>query len=176
MDRGRILSTPAAQQMNGNQQLWYKDYGLGFVLNTKWFYAGFSADNLNQHYENVYSVEGYATPSSTPVRFNGILGADYESLNREFSLSPFVAYQKFGDRQEIWGGTSMRYKKFIVGGSAGYTTNNNVEWTASIGMKFEKFKLAYQYDQTKTTLTNQSIGSHNLTLRFNGVTKPPRLK
>lgn len=172
MDRGRLLSTPASQQMSGNQQLWYKDYGLGFVLNTKWFYAGFSADNLNKHYENVYNEEGFATPTSTPVLMNAILGTDYLSLNKEFAFSPFVSYQKFGDRQEIWGGAGMRYKKFIIGGSM----SHNLDFTGSIGIKFEKFKLAYQYDQTKTTLTNESIGSHNLTLRFNGKTKPPRLK
>ena len=177
LERGRIISTPAAQQMQGNQQLWYKDYGLGAVLNTKWFYVGFSADNLNRHFENVYNEEGYATPTSTPVLMNAMIGTDYESLDKKFSMSPFVNYQQYGNRQEVWGGSGFRMNKFIFGGSAGYNINSN-DWgfTGSIGMKFEKFKLAYQYDHTKTTLTNESIGSHNLTLRFTGKTKPPRLK
>lgn len=177
IERGRIISTPAAQQMQGNQQLWYKDYGLGMVLNTKWFYAGFSADNLNRHFENVYNEEGYATPTSSPLLINAMLGTDYESLNKKFSMSPFVNYQKYGERQEVWGGSGFRLNKFIIGGSAGYNIASN-DWgfTGSIGMKFEKFKLAYQYDHTKTTITNESIGSHNLTLRFTGKSKPPRLK
>ncbi|MBD3636285.1 MAG: PorP/SprF family type IX secretion system membrane protein [Crocinitomicaceae bacterium] len=170
LQRGRILNTPAAQQMQGQQQLWYKDYGLGFVLNTKWFFAGFSAENLSRHYENVYNEEGYATPTSAPLKLSGVVGFDYLSNNKKLSLSPFAAYEQYGDRQELWAGASCRVNKFTFGGSV----SHKLDFTASIGLKFEKFKLAYQYDQTKTALTNESLGSHNLTIRFNGKSKNVR--
>jgi type IX secretion system PorP/SprF family membrane protein len=172
LDRGRLLSTPAAQQMGGQRRLWYKDYGLGFVLNTEWFYAGFSADNLNRHFENVYNVEGYATPTSTPVMISAILGTDYDFKRKPMSFSPFVAYQQFGQRKEIWGGFNYRLNAFTIGGSI----SQNVDFTASVGMKFENFKLIYSYDHTKSTLNDTQIGSHNIGIRINGSNKKKRLK
>jgi type IX secretion system PorP/SprF family membrane protein len=176
LDRGRILNTPAAQQMGAKHQLWYKDYGLGFVLNTKWFYAGFSADNLNRHFENVYNAEGYATPTSSPILMSGIVGFDYEAKRRPkdkpMSISPFVAYQQFGDRKDLWAGFNYRFNWMTLGGSI----SHNKDFTASVGMKFEKFKLVYHYDHTTSTLSNTQIGSHNIGIRINGSTKKTRLK
>jgi len=176
VDRGRLLTTGTASQMSGMKQIWYKDYGLGFVLNTKWFYAGFSADNLNNHYENVFNVEGSSTPTASPTLLSGIVGFDYDvkrrPANKPITFSAFSAYQKLGDRQEIWLGSSIRINSFILGGSI----SNKKDFTASVGMKFEKFKLVYHYDQTTTSLTNESLGSHNLGIRFNGKSKKSRLK
>ena len=174
LDRGRTLSTPAAPQMKGNQQLWYKDYGLGLVVNTKWFYAGFSADNLNKHFENVYNEEGYATPTSTPIKINAIIGTDWESknrpLNKPLSLSAFVAYDQFGERQEAWGGLSSRFNCVTLGASV----SNELNYTASAGLQFEHFKLVYHYDRTTSLITDKQIGSHNLSLRINGSNKKKR--
>ncbi len=43
-------------------------------------------------------------------------------------------------------------------------------------MEFKKFKLVYQYDRTKTLITNEQIGSHNIGIRFNGELKKARFK
>lgn len=171
LERGRLLSTPAAQQMAGGRELWYKDYGLGFVLNTEWFYAGLSADNLNRHYENVYNEEGNATPTSTPISISAIAGFDYEGKGKRMAISPFVAYQQFGARKEMWAGFNYRLNWITIGGSI----SQNIDFSASLGMKFEKFKLIYTYDHTKSTLNDSQIGSHNLGIRINGSNKKKRL-
>ena len=175
LERGRILNVPTSIQP-GNRQLWYKDYGLSFVLNTKWFYAGFSADNLNRHYENVYNQEGYATPTSTPLKLSAIIGTDYDFKRRPkdkpMVFSPFVAYQQFGQRTEVWGGFNYVLNKLTIGGSI----SQKKEFTAAIGMKFERFKLVYHYDQTQSALNNnKQIGSHNIGIRINGSNKTSRL-
>ncbi|MCB9224724.1 MAG: PorP/SprF family type IX secretion system membrane protein [Crocinitomicaceae bacterium] len=170
LDRGRILSTPTNQILNGNRQLWYKDYGLGFVINTSWFYAGFSADNLNRHFENVYNEEGYATPTSTPVLLSGIAGFDYEGKGKKMGISPFVAYQQYGQRKELWAGFNYRLNWMTIGGSI----SQHKDFTAAIGMKFKSFKLVYHYDQTMSTLNDTKIGSHNIGLRINGSNKKSR--
>ena len=79
------------------------------------------------------------------------------------TFSPFVAYQQFGDKPEIWGGMNYKLQKFIIGGSV----SSNKEFTASIGMKFEKFKLVYRYDVTESVLMGVRVGSHNIGIRFN---------
>jgi type IX secretion system PorP/SprF family membrane protein len=174
LNRGRILNTPSASQMQGAQQLWYKDYGLGFVVNAKRFYAGLSVDNLNQHYENVYNEEGFATPTSMPVMLNAIIGFDFDKNNRggkkPFSASPFLAYQQLGNRKEAWAGVNVRWNWFTIGGSIAQTK----DFTASAGIKKDKCKLTYHYDFTTSMFSNNQIGSHNLSLRFNGSMKKKR--
>lgn len=176
LERGQIFNTPAQGTLTGNQQQFYKDYGLGFVLNTKWFYAGFSADNLNKHYAQVYNEEGSTTPMLTPIKYSGIVGFDYEAKRRPkekpLSFSPFVAYQQFGSRKEIWAGSNFRFNSFTFGGSI----SQKKDFTASIGMKFERFKLVYHYDHTYSTVLNKQIGSHNVGIRINGRTKKSRIK
>jgi len=171
IERGRIIGTPAEPQMNGMQSHWYKDYGAGFMINANKFYAGFSVDNLNRHFENVYNEEGFATPTATPLLVNGIVGIDFENERvngkRTISASPFAAYHQYAGRQEIWGGANLRFGFFTIGGSV----SHKLDYTASAGLKFENFKLIYQYDHTYSTLIGSQVGSHNIGIRFNGAIK-----
>jgi type IX secretion system PorP/SprF family membrane protein len=171
MERGRILNTPAEPQMLGVQKHWYKDYGAGFMINANKFYAGFSVDNLNRHFENVYNKEGYATPTASPLLVNGLVGIDFENdpVNgkRTISASPFAAYHQYANRQEVWAGANLRFGFFTVGGSI----SHKKDFTASAGLKFEHFKVIYQYDHTYSTLMDSQVGSHNIGIRFNGAIK-----
>ncbi|MFT5820662.1 MAG: type IX secretion system PorP/SprF family membrane protein [Crocinitomix sp.] len=172
LDRGMLLNAGYASANDRTDKLWYKDYGVGFVLNTKWFYAGLSADNIGRHYASVYREEGSLEPVRINVLYNAVIGADYESANKNMSISPFIAARHFGDTKEAWIGANFRLNHFTVGGS--YSTNN--DFTTAIGMKFKNFKMIYQYDRTTTLLNNEQIGSHNLGIRFNGKTKNARFK
>ncbi|MBL7898564.1 MAG: type IX secretion system membrane protein PorP/SprF [Crocinitomicaceae bacterium] len=170
MDRGRILNTIGADQMNGLSNQWYKDYGLGLMVNTKWFYAGFNSDNLGRHYENVYGNE-LSSPAKTPVRLSGIAGFDYLSNTKTMTYSPFVAYQQYGNNPEFWAGMNYRLGWFTLGGAI----STNKEFTASAGLKFDTFKLVYHFDYTESTLTETRFGSHNIGIRFNAKSKNQRL-
>lgn len=170
MDRGRVLNTISADQMNGLSNQWYKDYGLGLMVNTKWFYAGFNSDNLGRHYENVYGNE-LSSPAKTPVKLSGIAGFDYESNTKTMTYSPFVAYQQYGNNPEFWGGMNFRLGWMTLGGAI----STDKEFTASAGLKFETFKLVYHYDYTESTLTETRFGSHNIGIRFNAKSKNQRL-
>lgn len=171
VDRGLLLNSIPAAASSANGRQWYKDYGLGFVLNTKWFYAGFSADNLSGHYANVFAVEN-PEPTVTPVFLSGIIGADYESNNKSMTLSPFVSYRQFGERYEFWGGANYRLNHFTLGAS--YSSIQ--DYAVTVGMKFKKFKMIYRYDNTTTLTTNTQIASHNIGIRFNGGAKNARFK
>ena len=166
MDRGRVISTIDANEMNGTSQLWYKDYGLGVMVNTRWFYAGFSADNLAHHYENVYGND-LSSPSQSPLKMTAIIGTDKVNHSKPYAVSPFVAYQQFGSTPEIWAGANCKLKWLVVSGSA----NTNKEFTASVGMKFDQFKLVYRYDMTESVVMDDYFGSHNIGIRFNAEKK-----
>ncbi len=170
MDRGRVLQVGSTNQLNGVSRQWYKDYGLGMMLNTKWFYAGINADNLNGHYENVYGND-LSSPTKTPIKLSAVIGTDYPSKKKTMILSPFLAYQQSGAQSEFWGGLNYRQGFFIIGGAM----STKQEFTASVGMKFEGFKLVYHYDYTESLLTQNRMGSHNIGVRFNAKRKTQRL-
>ncbi len=170
MDRGRVLQVGSANQLNGVSRQWYKDYGLGIMLNTKWFYAGINADNLNGHYENVYGND-LSSPTKTPIKLSAVIGTDYPSKKKTMILSPFLAYQQSGAQSEFWGGLNYRQGFFMIGGAM----STKQEFTASVGMKFKGFKMVYHYDYTESLLTQNRMGSHNIGLRFNAKSKTQRL-
>ncbi len=170
MERGLMLET-ANITSEQTDKLFYKDYGVGFVLNTKWFYAGFSADNLSSHYANIYANDN-AEPVRAPTKIAGVIGSDYESANKNMTISPFISYRRFGENEEFWGGLNYRLNKFTIGGAY----SNNQDYTLAIGMKFKKFKMLYHYDKTATTFTNQSLASHNIGIRITGEAKNKRFK
>jgi type IX secretion system PorP/SprF family membrane protein len=170
MDRGRVLQVGSSNQLNGVSRQWYKDYGLGIMLNTKWFYAGFNADNLNGHYENVYGND-LSSPTKTPIKLSAVIGTDYPSKKKTMILSPFLAYQQSGAQPEFWGGLNYRQGFFMIGGAM----STKQEFTASVGMKFKGFKMVYHYDYTESLLTQNRMGSHNIGVRFNAKSKTQRL-
>ena len=148
--------------------LWYRDLGAGLMLNTKWFYASFQADNLMQHIDNIYSAE-IESPRKAPYHYMASFGGEYMSKKRTMSLSPYLVYQHFGDLEELWGGVNFRYKWIRLGAAV----SSNMEPSASLGIRFNHFTLMYSSDYTKSAILNKSLLSHQLTLRFN--TNPCRI-
>ena len=173
INRGRGLDMTNAANVAGTRRMWYKDYGLGFMLNSEWFYAGFSADNLAGHYENVYTSPDGLTPSHMPTKISAVVGGDYEGKSKTMTFSPFFVYQKFSKRNELWGGLNYRLKWATLGGAV----STNKQFTASAGVQFERFRLIYRYDRTISQYLPQPVGSHNVGIRITGKpNKKPRLR
>lgn len=172
INRGRTIGMTGAKIANGNSRTFYKDFGLGFMLNSEWFYAGFSADNLSGHYENVFAADG-GVPSKAPTHLSAIVGSDYENYGKTMTISPFVAYQKYDQRNEVWAGFNYRLNWLTIGGAI----SSNKDFTASGGVKFDRFRLIYRYDRTQSQTLTEPVGSHSFGVRINGkATSKPRLR
>lgn len=171
LNRGQILNIGDLSNISGSQKLWYKDYSLGAVLNTTWFYMGLSADNLGRHYNNVF-VEENGLPSRANVKYSAVIGGDYMKRTENVTLSPFVSFTQIGNYQELWGGVNLRLKNFMIGGSY----SNLHDYAGVIGLKFPKFKMIYRYDNIHSILTNEQIASHNIGIRFNTEKKSSRIR
>jgi type IX secretion system PorP/SprF family membrane protein len=150
------------------KSLWYKDLGLGLMVNTKWFYAGIQGDNLFQHDDNIYSGD-INDVTKVGRHFVATLGTDYQSIKEHVTISPYIVYQKQGNLNEAWLGANLRLKWLTVGAAV----SSNLEPAASLGLKFEHFAITYNADYTNSQLLNQRSLSHQVTLRF--VTKPSRI-
>lgn len=159
MERGNVFD----YQNPIGTNLWYKDLGLGVMVNTKWFFAGIQGDNLLRHQDNIYTND-LTSPRRAGTHFIATLGTDWESRKENMSLSPYLVYQQKEKLSEAWLGFNYRWGWFNVGGAI----SSNLDPAASIGLKFKQFSLHYNADYTKSILTNQQSLSHQVSLRFLG--------
>lgn len=150
------------------KSLWYKDLGLGLMVNTKWFYVGVQQDNLLRHFDNIYSSD-IANPRRIGKHFVATIGTDYESKKENLTVSPYFVYQQKESLSEGWLGFNFRYHWLTMGGAI----SSNMAPAASVGLKFSHFMIAYNADYTFSQYLNGSRLSHQLTLRF--LSKPSRI-
>jgi hypothetical protein len=160
-DRGSLHEYYSDGSEPIGRTLWYRDLGAGLMLNSKWFFIGVQADNLLEHYDNIYSTD-LLNPRKAPREFIATIGTDYESKKRTMAISPYVVYHEFGDLKEFWAGATYRYHWFTVGAAM----SSIYEPAASLGLKFKHFMITYNADYTKSALLNKSVWSHQLTMRF----------
>jgi len=174
LNAGLMQSTDAVELERGNtrdfyadgskpigRSLWYKDLGVGLLVNTKWFFAGVQADNLFRYKDNLYD-NNWSDPRRAESHFTATLGTDWISRDKKMSLSPYVVYQKNESLSEVWAGANYAFKWFNIG----VATSSNLEPAASIGMKFDNFSLHYNADYTQSTMLEKKALSHQLTIRF----------
>lgn len=166
-DRGITQAFYSNGETPIGSSLWYKDLGLGLMVNTKWFFVGVQGDNLLEHYDNIYSND-LSNPRRAGKHFVATIGTDYESKKEIFIVSPYLVYQKMESLSEAWLGVNMGYRWLTIGAAV----SSNLEPAASIGLKFDHFMLTYNADYTRSDMLMQSPLSHQLTIRF--LTKPSR--
>lgn len=147
--------------------LWYKDLGLGLMVNTEWFYAGVQLDNLFRYNDNIYSND-FANPNRSNYHFIANAGTDWVSRKETFSLSPYIVYQNMGAISEVWVGANTRFQWFTIGGAM----SSLFDPSASVGVKFKHFSMNYNADYSLSKMTGERALSHQVTLKF--VSKPSR--
>ena len=149
----------------GNE-LWYKDLGLGLMVNTKWFYVGAQVDNLFEHYDNMYSSD-FSNQHKASNNFIAVAGTDWVSKDKSMGISPYLLYQENEHLSELWVGVNFRYNWFVIGGGV----SSLLDPGASLELKFDHFSVKYNADYTMSSMTEQRSLSHQLTLKFIGETK-----
>lgn len=160
-DRANLNTFSNAIQPSNMSRLWYRDIGVGVMLNAKWFFAGVNMDNLARHSENLYSGDA-KNDARAPFNFTATIGTDYESINKKVALSSYLVYQNYGKRNEGWLGLTFRYQWLTVGGAL----STSLDPAASVGIKFNHFMLTYSMDYTKNHIQNDRYLSYQLSLRF----------
>ena len=167
LDRGNPHDFYANGTNPTGNDLWFKDIGLGLMVNTEWFFAGAQIDNLFRHKDNIYTHDAQ-DPRRADYHFVGTLGTDWVSKKEDMSISNYLVYQNMENLSELWIGANLRYNWFTIGGAV----SSNFDPSASIGMKFKHFALTYNADYTQSEMIGGRALSHQLTLRF--VAKPSR--
>lgn len=141
-------------------QLWYRDLGVGMLLNTKWFYAGVNMDNVHRHYNNYYSADLNADHRASH-HFTSIIGTEYTPIGKSLTYSAYAIHQKFGELNEVWFGGNVQWNWIQVGAGM----NNHKDLGASFGFTFDQFSLMYNLDYIESKLLDQQLLSHQITMR-----------
>ncbi|MGB0915813.1 MAG: type IX secretion system membrane protein PorP/SprF, partial [Crocinitomicaceae bacterium] len=57
LDRGNVHDFYPEDETPIGNDLWYKDLGLGMMVNTEWFFIGAQVDNIFRYRDNIYSSD-----------------------------------------------------------------------------------------------------------------------
>ncbi len=163
IDRGNAISLLNQEENPIGNSLWYKDIGLGLLVNSKYFYAGFQVDNLFKHYDDLFATEiNNNTRADNQILFT--LGTDYENLKKTIRISPSIIYQKHGGLSEMWLGVNYQYKKLMFNGSI----SNNVEPSLGVGLELKRFSIFYHADYLNSSVNATQSLSHQFGIKFMG--------
>jgi type IX secretion system PorP/SprF family membrane protein len=138
------------------------DFSAGIVGYSKNVFFGFAADHLTQ------PDESFVTGSSPlPMKFTVHAGAmipvnGHSIQDDQVTISPNVIFQKQQDFQQLELGF-YAMKGPIVGG---LWYRNQDAIILLIGFQKKTIKMGYSYDVTISKLTEQTAGSHELSLTF----------
>lgn len=157
---------PDGQTPLGNK-LWYRDMGVGMLVNTKWFFAGVNMDNVRRHYNNIYS-EQVDNNMRANHHFTATIGTEYAPLKKEIKYSTYLFYQKFGNLNELWLGGSAQWRWLELGGGI----SNNLDVAASGGLKLNQLAIHYNIDYVNSMMLSERFLSHQISLRY--LLKPNR--
>ena len=163
IDRGNAISLLNQEKNPIGNSLWYKDIGLGLLVNSKYFYAGIQVDNVFKHYDDLFATEiNNNTRADNQILFT--LGTDYENVKQTVRISPSIIYQKHGGLSEMWLGVNYQYKKLMFNGSI----SNNVEPTIGVGLELKRFSVFYHADYLNSSVNAAQSLSHQFGIKFMG--------
>ncbi len=171
VDRNTVLPFYTNSTQPLGQDLWYKDLGLGMMVNTKWFFAGVQTDNVFRHYDNIYSGD-YTDSRRAATHFIATIGTDYESKRETIGLSPYLIYHQREALQEVWAGVNARVNWFTIGASV----SNKLDATAALGVKLDRFAVTCGADYLTSSMLGSKQLSYQLHIRFINLSGNPRQK
>ena len=144
------------------RKLWYRDIDVGFTLNTKVFYLGFQAENILNHIENLYQNE-QNNDNRISTTYSALAGTQYMSRDKKVSFHPYVYLRTNTQTTAYYGGFSFDIDKIFVGAS--YGSSN--QYSGSIGLSMDQFALIIQSTRAFQPILNETLYTHQLTLRIN---------
>lgn len=153
----------------------FADFSAGIIGYTENLFIGFAVHHLSQ------PDEGFAGFSQLPRKWTGHAGFNIHfgqarQQSKKWNLSPNILYQHQQDFQQLNYGFYLS-KGYIVGGIWFRQSFNNPDaFIVMLGFQQGAFKFGYSYDVTVSTLTNNTAGSHELSLGLQFGCKKPKKK
>lgn len=159
------------QEVQGSSSITYFDMGTGILLNTPYFYAGFSVKHFTAPKE-VFTTNVKDDSGELPIRYSIHIGSEIQlskrnKLGTKTFLSPNVLFTKQRMFHQLSLGAYIQYGIFLGGLWFRHTFTNADAVILMVGIQKGVFKLAYSYDFTVSTLGMQAGGAHEISLMLN---------
>lgn len=148
----------------------YVDLGLGTMVNTPYFYAGFAVHHLTAPKESFLRINGYL--GEVPLRLTFHAGAEIplqrnNKLKQYAFLSPSILFTKQRQFHQLNVGAYCRYNLFLGGLWFRHTFSNADAVIVMVGFQKSFLKIGYSFDFTLSKLSLRAGGTHEISLTFN---------
>ncbi|MDA9120803.1 PorP/SprF family type IX secretion system membrane protein [bacterium] len=146
------------QQESANDKL-IGDLSTGLILSWKGLVAGFAAHHITQ------PDEGFTGLSKLPVRLTGHINYVF-NINERIKISPAFLFQKQQDFKAMLPSFAFEAYGARIGAGVRTSFTNPDAVVFMLGYRGHGFKVGYTYDYTVSSLTNNTGGSHEVSLGF----------
>ncbi|QSE96143.1 PorP/SprF family type IX secretion system membrane protein [Fulvivirga lutea] len=170
---GQVPTTDQSVNSLGNAN--YFDFGAGFLLYSKNFWAGVSTAHINQPNRSLLDEES-EVPMKTSVHagFRIPLYHGLMKRARVSSIAPSFIYKTQGEFDQLDVGLHFLYEPVMIGlWYRGIPVQQNVSDNISqdavviiLGMQLKDFEIGYSYDFTVSELGTISGGAHEVSLQY----------
>ncbi|MFC2175526.1 type IX secretion system membrane protein PorP/SprF [Bacteroidota bacterium] len=163
------------QEVEPRKNRLFADFSAGIIGYSEMFFVGFAVHHMSQ------PDEGFAGVSKLPIKFTGHAGVNIRfgrqrDEAKKWAISPNILYQHQQDFQQLNYGFYVS-KGMIVGGLWFRQNFKNADaFIAMIGVQYGAFKFGYSYDVTVSSLSNNTAGSHELSLGLQFGCRKPKKK
>lgn len=170
---GQVPTTDMSVNNLGNAS--YFDFGTGFLLYSKNFWAGFSASHINQPNRSLLGEESVVPiKSSIHAGFRIPLYHGMFKRERYSSIAPSFIYKTQGEFDQLDVGLHFLYEPVMIGlWYRGIPVQQNVKDNISqdaliliLGMQLQQIEIGYSYDFTVSELGNISGGAHEVSILY----------
>jgi len=147
------------------------DMSAGFLVNTKYFYAGLALKHMTAPRESY--VGGTQDGSEQlPMAISVHAGSEFRISKRnkigtKAFLSPSLLFLKQQKYYQLNAGAYLRYGIILGGIWFRHNFTNSDAVIVMVGIQKGFFKVAYSYDITVSQLGMQTGGAHEISLLFN---------
>lgn len=146
------------EQSSADQRL-VGDLSTGLILTWKGLVAGFAAHHITQ------PDEGFAGLSILPVRLAGHINYQF-SITEKLKISPAFIYTNQQDFNSILPSVSFEAYGARIGVAYRTSFTNPDAVIFMAGYRGHGIRIGYSYDLTVSSLTNNTGGSHEVSLAY----------
>ncbi len=167
-DFGFIFNTEAVPPEDVS--IYYADFSAGLMVYSKTWYGGLAVSHLTSPSNGFYGIS--ELPIKLTVHGGALFNLEEDSRRTTFLdlgtpvVSPNLIYQYQGGFNYFNYGLYLDWMPFIMGVWFRHGVENADAFIFLVGIQQPSFKLGYSYDVTVSKLSNQTHGSHEITLGF----------
>ncbi len=147
------------ENVNMNTERHLIDFSSGLVFSWKGLIAGFAAHHLAQ------PDEGFSGISKLPARLTAHINYQF-NISERIKISPAFVFQKQQDFLSMLPSLAFEVYGARIGAAFRTSHTNPDAVIFMIGYSGQGVKVGYSYDYTVSTLTNNTGGSHEVSLAY----------